>query len=143
MVVEAKTKVELKPKVDVSKIVRTSFDFTIEEVLTVEEPVAEVKEKEKSVVNYTTASYYNKLAELDEQESNSYLMTRNFETLTRKELLVLIDKAVTKDPGLYYDHDKLGTVLSDDYAICLFETPQAIQEYLDIINERDIELMEG
>jgi len=142
MVVEAKTKVELKPKVDVSKIVRTSFDFTIEEVLPTEEP-AKTKKEVKTVVSYIPASHYQKLAELDEELSNSYLMSRGFEPLTRKELLLLIDKAVTKDPELYYDHTKLGDVLRDEYNVSLFEGPKDIQEYLDIINQRDIELMEG
>jgi hypothetical protein len=142
MVVEAKRKEELKPKVDVSKIVKTSFDFTIEEVLPVEEPV-ETKKEVKTVVSYVSSSYYNKLAELDEELSNSFSMTRGFEPLTRKELLILIDKAVTKEPELYYDHTKLGEVLHNDYFVSLFEGPRDIQEYLDIINQRDVELMEG
>ena len=124
-------------KVDISKIVKTSFDFTIEEVL------APIEEDSNDKIKGSTMSYYNKLERLDQEQSNSYFMGRNFEVLTKKEIINIIDKVLTKTPDLYYDLRKLTDVISDDYSIGVYETNAELREYLDIINARDLELMEG
>ena len=124
-------------KVDISKIVKTSFDFTIEEVL------APIEENSNDKIKDSTMSYYNELERLDQEMSNSYFMGRNFEALTKKEIINIIDKVLTKTPDLYYDLRKLTDVISDDYGIGVYETNAELREYLDIINARDLELMEG
>lgn len=124
-------------KVDISKIVKTSFDFTIEEVL------APIEEDSNDKIKDSTMSYYNELERLDQEQSNSYFMGRNFEVLTKKEIINIIDKVLTKTPDLYYDLRKLTDVISDDYYIGVYETNAELREYLDIINARDLELMEG
>lgn len=124
-------------KVDISKIVKTSFDFTIEEVL------APIEEDSNDKIKDSTMSYYNELERLDQELSNSYFMGRNFEALTKKEIINIIDKVLTKTPDLYYDLRKLTDVISDDYGIGVYETNAELREYLDIINARDLELMEG
>lgn len=124
-------------KVDISKIVKTSFDFTIEEVL------APIEEDSNDEIKGSTMSYYNELERLDQELSNSYFMGRNFEALTKKEIINIIDKVLTKTPDLYYDLRKLTDVISDDYGIGVYETNAELREYLDIINARDLELMEG
>lgn len=124
-------------KVDISKIVKTSFDFTIEEVL------APIEEDSNDKIKGSTMSYYNELEKLDQELSNSYFMGRNFEALTKKEIINIIDKVLTKTPDLYYDLRKLTDVISDDYGIGVYETNAELREYLDIINARDLELMEG
>jgi PHD/YefM family antitoxin component YafN of YafNO toxin-antitoxin module len=139
MVVQAiKKEVDKKVKVNVFKIVKTSFDFTIEEVLTSIED-----NNEKPVVNYISPSYYRKLDELDQELSNSYHMGRNYEAITKKELLLIIDKVVTKTPELFYNVVKLTSVIEDDYFIGVYETNKELAEYLDIINARDLALMGG
>ena len=124
-------------KVDISKIVKTSFDFTIEEVL------APIEEDSNDKIKGSTMSYYNELERLDQEQSNSYFMGRNFEVLTKKEIINIIDNVLTKTPDLYYDLRKLTDVISDDYSIGVYETNAELREYLDIINARDLELMEG
>ena len=124
-------------KVDISKIVKTSFDFTIEEVL------APIEEDSNDKMKGSTMSYYNELERLDQELSNSYFMGRNFEALTKKEIINIIDNVLTKTPDLYYDLRKLTDVISDDYGIGVYETNDELREYLDIINARDLELMEG
>ena len=124
-------------KVDISKIVKTSFDFTIEEV------IAPIEEDSNDKIKGSTMSYYNELEKLDQELSNSYFMGRNFEVLTKKEIINIIDKVLTKTPDLYYDTHKLITVIEDDYCIGVYETNAELREYLDIINARDLELMEG
>lgn len=124
-------------KVDISKIVKTSFDFTIEEVL------APIEEDSNDEIKGSTMSYYNELERLDQELSNSYFMGRNFEALTKKEIINIIDKVLTKTTDLYYDLRKLTDVISDDYGIGVYETNAELREYLDIINARDLELMEG
>jgi hypothetical protein len=139
MVVQAiKKEVDKKIKVNVFKIVKTSFDFTIEEVLTSIED-----NDEKPVVNYISPSYYRKLDELDQELSNSYYMGRNYEAITKKELLLIIEKVVTKTPELFYNLVKLISVIEDDYFIGVYETNNELAEYLDIINARDLALMGG
>jgi hypothetical protein len=137
MVINTTKKDALKGSIDVSKIVKTSFDFTIEKVL------ASKEYENKPTVNYTTTSYYNTLEKLDQELSNSYHMGRNYEALTKKELLLIISSVLTKTPDLYYDTHKLITVIEDDYFIGVYETNVELEEYLNIINTRDLELMEG
>lgn len=137
MVINTTKKDALKGSIDVSKIVKTSFDFTIEEVL------ASKEYENKPTVNYITKSYYNTLEKLDKELSNAYYMGRNYEALTKKELLLIISSVLTKTPDLYYDTHKLITVIEDDYFIGVYETNAELEEYLNIINTRDLELMEG
>tara|TARA_R110000868_G_scaffold79778_4_gene226860 strand:+ start:2139 stop:2552 length:414 start_codon:yes stop_codon:yes gene_type:complete len=137
MVINTTKKDALKGSIDVSKIVKTSFNFTIEEVL------ASKEYENKPTVNYITKSYYNTLEKLDKELSNAYHMGRNYEALTKKELLLIISSVLTKTPDLYYDTHKLITVIEDDYFIGVYETNAELEEYLNIINTRDLELMEG
>lgn len=137
MVINTTKKDALKGSIDVSKIVKTSFNFTIEEVL------ASKEYENKPTVNYITTSYYNTLEKLDKELSNAYHMGRNYEALTKKELLLIISSVLTKTPDLYYDTHKLITVIEDDYFIGVYETNAELEEYLNIINTRDLELMEG
>ena len=137
MVINTTKKDALKGSIDVSKIVKTSFNFTIEEVL------ASKEYENKPTVNYITKSYYNTLEKLDKELSNAFHMGRNYEALTKKELLLIISSVLTKTPDLYYDTHKLITVIEDDYFIGVYETNAELEEYLNIINTRDLELMEG
>ena len=137
MVINTTKKDALKGSIDVSKIVKTSFDFTIEKVL------ASKEYENKPTVNYTTTSYYNTLEKLDKELSNAYHMGRNYDALTKKELLLIISSVLTKTPDLYYDTHKLITVIEDDYFIAVYDTNAELEEYLNIINTRDLELMEG
>lgn len=137
MVINTTKKDALKGSIDVSKIVKTSFDFTIEKVL------ASKEYENNPTVNYTTTSYYNTLEKLDKELSNAYHMGRNYDALTKKELLLIISSVLTKTPDLYYDTHKLITVIEDDYFIAVYDTNAELEEYLNIINTRDLELMEG
>jgi hypothetical protein len=137
MVINTTKKDALKGNIDVSKIVKTSFDFTIEEVL------ASTDDEYKPTVTYMPISYYNTLEKLDQELSNSYHMGRNYEALTKKELLLIISSVLIKTPSLYYDTHKLITIIEDDYFIGVYETDAELEEYLNIINTRDLELMEG
>lgn len=137
MVINTTKKDALKGNIDVSKIVKTSFDFTIEKVL------ASKEYENNPTVNYITKSYYNTLEKLDKELSNAYHMGRNYDALTKKELLLIISSVLTKTPDLYYDTHKLITVIEDDYFIAVYDTNAELEEYLNIINTRDLELMEG
>lgn len=137
MVINTTKKDALKGNIDVSKIVKTSFNFTIEKVL------ASKEYENNPTVNYTTTSYYNTLEKLDKELSNAYHMGRNYDALTKKELLLIISSVLTKTPDLYYDTHKLITVIEDDYFIAVYDTNAELEEYLNIINTRDLELMEG
>jgi hypothetical protein len=70
-------------------------------------------------------------------------MGRNYEAITKKELLLIIEKVVTKTPELFYNLVKLISVIEDDYFIGVYETNKELAEYLDIINARDLALMGG
>lgn len=135
MVVEA-----IKPKnklvnINVSKIVKSSFNYTIEEDLPVEEPVVD-----KSKVKYITFDYAQKLDFLSTQQSSSYRYGKEAEYLSKKDLLKLIDRIVTKDPRLFKDIESIDTELYSQFEVICMERLDELEEYLELINARDEEL---
>lgn len=126
---------------DVQKIVKTSFLYDVE----LDEVIVEPKKSIEVNVSYTTSDYYDLLKEYGEVESDSYDYARHYKALTKKELMLLIDKILTAYPYIFSLENRIARIKDiayQDHNVFIGEETKEISDMIDIINCKNEEIDE-